>query len=65
MHYLNMFLQTTSIAQTLGDTVAQSQVAVQLAEETSNRINMLEMAVKGGWIMIVLLILSLICFYIF
>ena len=59
-----MFLQST-LAQTLGDTVAQSQVAVQIAEETADKMNLLTMAMKGGWIMIVLLILSIICFYIF
>ena len=59
-----MFLQST-LAQALGDTVAQSQVAVQIAEETADKMNLLTMAMKGGWIMIVLLILSIICFYIF
>ncbi|MBQ0095457.1 MAG: MotA/TolQ/ExbB proton channel family protein [Bacteroidaceae bacterium] len=60
----NMFLQAT-LAQALGDTVAQSQVAVQLAEDTADKMNLLEMAMKGGWIMVVLLLLSLVCFYIF
>ena len=59
-----MFLQS-ALAQTLGDTMAQSQVAVQLAEETTDKMNLFDMAIKGGWIMIVLLILSIICFYIF
>ena len=59
-----MFLQAT-LAQALGDTVAQSQVAVQLAEDTADKMNLLEMAMKGGWIMVVLLLLSLVCFYIF
>ena len=59
-----MLLQST-LAQTLGDTVTQSQVAVQIAEETADKMNLLTMAMKGGWIMIVLLILSIICFYIF
>ncbi|MBO6077624.1 MAG: MotA/TolQ/ExbB proton channel family protein [Bacteroidaceae bacterium] len=61
---MNMFLQST-LAQTLGDTVAQSQTVVALAEETTDKMNLLEMAMKGGWIMIVLLLLSIICFYIF
>ena len=64
MHYLNMFLQST-IAQTLGDTLAQSQVAVQLAEDTADKINLFDMALKGGWIMLILLLLSILCFYIF
>lgn len=59
-----MFLQST-IAQTLGDTVAQSQVAVQLAEDTADKMNLFDMALKGGWIMVVLLLLSILCFYIF
>lgn len=59
-----MFLQAT-LAQALGDTVAQSQVAVQLAEDTADKMNLLEMAMKGGWIMVVLLLLSLVCFYLF
>ena len=63
---MNMFLQTTSLAQALGDNVAaDGQMAIQMAEESANRMNLFEMATKGGWIMIVLLILSLICFYIF
>ncbi len=60
-----MFLQSSTIAQTLGDSLAQSQVAVQMAQETADKINLFSMAVKGGWIMLVLLILSIICFYIF
>ena len=59
-----MFLQST-IAQTLGDTLAQSQVAVQLAEDTADKINLFDMALKGGWIMLILLLLSILCFYIF
>ena len=64
MHYLNMFLQST-LSQALGETVADSQVALQLAEETSDKMNLFDMALKGGWIMIVLLLLSILCFYIF
>ncbi len=59
-----MFLQTT-LAQALGDTTSQSQVAVQLAGDTAGKMNLFEMAMKGGWIMIVLLLLSILCFYIF
>ena len=40
-----MFLQT--LAQALGDTTAQSQVAVQLAEETADKMNLFDMALKG------------------
>ena len=60
-----MFLQT-SLTQVLnGDTLAQSQVAVQLAEDTADKINLFDMALKGGWIMLILLLLSILCFYIF
>lgn len=65
MYYLNMFLQSTTIAQTLGDTAAQSQIALQLTEDVPATINLFEMALKGGWIMAVLLLLSIVCFYIF
>lgn len=60
-----MFLQSTTIAQTLGDTAAPGQVAMQLAEDVPAKINLFEMALKGGWIMAVLLLLSIVCFYIF
>ena len=59
-----MFLQST-LAQTLGDTLAQSQVAVQLADEATDKMNLFDMALKGGWIMLILLLLSIVCFYIF
>ena len=59
-----MFLQST-LAQALSDTTAQSQVAVQLAGETADKMNLFDMALKGGWIMLVLLLLSILCFYIF
>lgn len=60
-----MFLQAQTIAQTLGDSVAQGQIVAELAENGSEKMNLLDMAMKGGWIMIVLLVLSLICFYLF
>ena len=64
MHFINsMFLQST-LAQALGDTAAQSQVSVQLAQEATDKMNLFDMALKGGWIMLVLLILSIVCFYI-
>ena len=65
MHFINsMFLQST-LAQALGDTAAQSQVSLQMAQEASDKMNLFDMALKGGWIMLVLLILSIVCFYIF
>lgn len=60
-----MFLQSTTLAQTLGDTIAESPVVVQLEESATEGMNLFDMAVKGGWIMIVLLLLSIVCFYIF
>lgn len=54
------------------------QVAVQIADSagavaataapavsSANEMNLLDMAMKGGWIMIVLALLSVVCFYIF
>ena len=59
-----MFLQST-LAQALGDTAAQSPVVAQLADEATDKMNLFDMALKGGWIMLVLLLLSIVCFYIF
>lgn len=52
-----------------------AQVAVQVVDSLNNAVaapvaaaremNLLDMAAKGGWIMIVLAVLSVICFYIF
>jgi hypothetical protein len=59
-----MFLQAT-ITQMLGDSLAQSQVVAPLVESEVDKMNLLDLAVKGGWIMIVLLLLSFVCIYIF
>lgn len=59
-----MFLQAT-ITQMLGDSVAQSQVVTPLVESQVESMNLLDLAVKGGWIMIILLLLSILCVYIF
>lgn len=59
-----MILQAT-IAQALGDTANNSQVMVDLTENVTEKMNLLDMAMKGGWIMAVLLVLSVICVYIF
>jgi hypothetical protein len=50
-----MFLQSATLAQALGDTAAQSQVAIQMAEEATDKMNLFDMALKGGWIMLILL----------
>ncbi len=59
----SMILQAT-IAETLGDTLAMSQTVTELAEDSIEKMNLFDMAVKGGWIMIVLAALSILCFYI-
>ncbi len=58
-----MLLQSTTLTQMLGDSLV-GEAAIQM-EEGAQSINLLEMAVKGGWIMLVLLLLSIVCFYIF
>ena len=63
MFTINMFLQAT-ITQMLGDSLAQSQVVAPLVESEVDKMNLLDLAVKGGWIMIVLLLLSFVCIYI-
>lgn len=60
-----MTLLQSTIAQALGDSAAIGQTVVSLAEESTGKMNLLDMAMKGGWIMIVLAVLSVLCFYIF
>ncbi|MCQ2083800.1 MAG: MotA/TolQ/ExbB proton channel family protein [Bacteroidaceae bacterium] len=59
-----MLLQSTSITEMLGDTLA-GDIAVQMEDGAQQGMNLFDMAVKGGWIMVVLLLLSVVCFYIF
>ncbi|HJD91258.1 MULTISPECIES: MotA/TolQ/ExbB proton channel family protein [Bacteroides] len=59
---MNTLLSVAQVAVNEVDTLAGAGIA-QVAE--SEQMNLLTMAAKGGWIMIVLAILSLICFYIF
>ena len=59
-----MILQAT-IAETLGDTMALGQTVTDIAEDSIARMNLLDMAVKGGWIMIVLAVLSVLCLHTF
>lgn len=55
-------MQTAPGAEALADSLATANpVLTQVTPET---INMFDMAVKGGWIMIVLAVLSVLCFYI-
>lgn len=55
-------------------TILQAQPTIEVGEEmitettnaiVTNEMNLLDMAMKGGWIMIVLALLSIVCFYIF
>ncbi len=59
---MNTLLSVAQVAVNEVDTLAGAGIA-QVAE--SEQMNLFTMAAKGGWIMIVLAILSLICFYIF
>jgi len=60
-----MLLQSTTIEQALGDSAQGVLAAMPVTEVEEQGINLLDMAVKGGWIMLVLLLLSIVCFYIF
>lgn len=51
------------LAQVAGQMADANPVLTPVSSET--KMNMLDMAMKGGWIMIVLALLSLVCFYIF
>ena len=42
-----------------------SNIAVQTVAQTEKTMNVIELAIKGGWIMIVLAILSIVAVYIF
>lgn len=55
-------------------TLLQAQPAIEVGEEVitettnaliTNEMSLLDMAMKGGWIMLVLALLSVVCFYIF
>ncbi|MBO4443656.1 MAG: MotA/TolQ/ExbB proton channel family protein [Bacteroidaceae bacterium] len=58
-----IFLQVESAANIAEDMMA-SPVLTEVVE-TSNKMNLWSMTLKGGWIMVVLAVLSIICFYIF
>lgn len=42
-----------------------TEVAAEVTETVVNEMSLWEMALKGGWIMLVLALLSVVCFYIF
>ena len=45
-------------------TMAENPVLTEMVE-TANEMNLWDMAVKGGWVMVILVLLSVICVYIF
>lgn len=59
---MNMMLLSIA-ADNLSEVYADSATAVSTGSSAAE-MNMLDMAVKGGWIMVVLAILSVVCFYI-
>lgn len=58
-----IFLQAEA-AQAVTEQLVENPVLTQVVE-TGNKMNLWEMTLKGGWIMVVLAILSVLCFYIF
>ena len=58
---MNVFLQAASLA----DTLAGGNPVLTPLASGEPQMNLLDMAMKGGWIMAVLAILSVVCFYIF
>ena len=58
---MNVFLQAAAVADTLS---GGNPVLTPLASGEP-QMNLLDMAMKGGWIMAVLVLLSVVCFYIF
>ena len=60
---MNVSMMMALVGGTMADSLATGN-PVLTPVSASEKMNMLDMAVKGGWIMIVLGILSIICFYI-
>lgn len=56
-------LMAQAVAQTGSEVV--TEVAAEVTETMVNEMSLWEMALKGGWIMGVLALLSIVCFYIF
>ena len=60
---MNLMLLLAQVAPALADSIAGSnQVLTPVA--VPDEMNLWSMAVKGGWIMVVLGVLSVVCFYI-
>ncbi len=58
-----MLLLQTQMGQAVAE-IAENPVLTEVVE-TANEMNLWDMAVKGGWVMLVLALLSVICVYIF
>ncbi|NDV57845.1 MotA/TolQ/ExbB proton channel family protein [Bacteroides sp. 519] len=59
---MNLLIMLAQVGTNLADSLATENPI--LTPVTPEKMNMLDMAIKGGWIMIVLAVLSVICFYI-
>lgn len=59
-----LFLQAQAQAQEAVNEMAENPVLTEVVE-TATEMNLWEMATKGGWIMIILALLSVFCIYIF
>ena len=60
---MNATLLLAQVATNLADSVASADPVLTPVSAPAE-MNMLDMAIKGGWIMIVLAVLSVVCFYI-
>ena len=60
---MNAMILLAQGAMNMADSLATANPV--LTEVNAPEMNMLDMAIKGGWIMIVLGVLSVVCFYIF
>ena len=60
---MNAMLLLAQVATNLADSVASANPVLTPVSAPAE-MNMLDMAIKGGWIMIVLGVLSVVCFYI-
>lgn len=60
-----MIFLTGAAAEAVSAEVTGAEVITQVAEHVQETLNILDLAVKGGWIMIVLAILSILGIYIF
>ena len=60
---MNRMLLLAQVATNLADSVASANPVLTPVSAPAE-MNMLDMAIKGGWIMIVLAVLSVVCFYI-